>query len=46
MASSNFCGPQFVGMWRDKAWHQNVTRAIKSASISPALRQGRLYDRI
>jgi hypothetical protein len=33
-------------MWRDKAWHQNVTRAIKSASISPALRQGRLYDRI
>jgi hypothetical protein len=46
IASSNFCGPQFVGMWRDKAWHQNMTRAIKSASISPALRQGRLYDRI
>jgi hypothetical protein len=46
IASSNFCGPQFVGMWRDKAWHQNVTRAIKSATVSPALRQGRLYDRI
>ena len=46
IASSNFCGPQFVGMWRDKAWHQNVTRAIKSAAISPALRQGRIYNRI
>jgi hypothetical protein len=46
IAGSNFCGPQFVGMWRDKLWHQNVTRAIKSAAISPALRQGRLYDRI
>jgi len=46
IASSNFCGPQFVGMWRDKAWHLNVTRTIRSASIAPALRQGRLYDRI
>jgi len=46
IASSNFCGPQFVGMWRDKAWHLNVTRAIKSATINPALRQGRLYERI
>jgi len=46
IASSNFCGPQFVGMWRDKAWHLNVTRAIKGAAISPALRQGRLYNRI
>jgi hypothetical protein len=44
IASSNFCGPQFVGMWRDKNWHLSVTRAIKSASISPALRQGRLYE--
>jgi len=46
IASSNFCGPQFVGMWRDKNWHLSVTRSIKSASISPALRQGRLYERI
>ncbi len=46
IASSNFCGPQFAGMWRDKVWHLNVTRAIRSASISPALRQGRLYERI
>jgi hypothetical protein len=46
IASSNFCGPQFVGMWRDKAWHLNVTRAIKGAEISPTLHQGRLYERI
>jgi hypothetical protein len=46
IASSNFCGPQFVGMWRDKNWHLNVTRAIKSASINSALRQGRLYEKI
>lgn len=46
IASSNFCGPQFVGMWRDKAWHLKVTQAIKSAEISPALHQGRLYERI
>ncbi len=46
IASSNFCGPQFVGMWRDKAWHQNVTRTIKDAAINPALRQGRFYSRI
>ncbi len=46
IASSNFCGPQFAGMWRDKTWHLKVTGAIKGASISPALRQGRLYERI
>jgi hypothetical protein len=46
IASSNFCGPQFAGMWRDKNWHLNVTRSIKSAAIKPALRQGRLYERL
>jgi hypothetical protein len=46
IASSNFCGPQFVGMWRDKAWHQQLTHAIKSAEIAAELRQGRLYARL
>jgi hypothetical protein len=44
IATSNFCGPQFVGMWRDKAWHQQLTHTIKSAEIAPELRQGRLYE--
>lgn len=34
MATSNFCGPQFVGMWRDKDWHKRLTSAIHSASVS------------
>jgi len=46
IATSNFCGPQFAGMWRDTAWHQQQTRIIKSASIAPALRQGRFYERL
>lgn len=28
IASSNFCGPQFEGMWRDIAWHRRITDAI------------------
>ncbi|MGF1453516.1 MAG: cellulase-like family protein [Opitutales bacterium] len=31
IATSNFCGPQFAGMWRDKAWHQELTTIIKSS---------------
>lgn len=46
IATSNFCGPQFVGMWRDAAWHRELTQAIRSAEISPELRSGRLYDRL
>ena len=46
IATSNFCGPQFVGMWSDIAWHQQLTRNIKSAEIAPELRQGRLYQNL
>jgi hypothetical protein len=46
MATSNFCEPQFTGMWRDVAWHQRLTRIIKSAPIAPAMRRGRLYERL
>jgi Sugar-binding cellulase-like len=28
LATSTFCGPQFVGMWRDVAWHQRLTNLI------------------
>ena len=33
IATSNFCGPQFVGMWRDVSWHQRLTKLIKSGPI-------------
>ena len=46
IATSNFCGPQFVGMWRDKEWHQQLTHTMKMAEIAPELRQGRLYGRL
>lgn len=29
MCTSNFCGPQFFGMWRDVGWHREWTKEIK-----------------
>ncbi|MBC7961134.1 MAG: cellulase [Vallitaleaceae bacterium] len=31
IATSNFCGPQFVGMWRDVEWHQRMTELIHNS---------------
>jgi hypothetical protein len=33
IATSNFCGPQFRGMWRDVAWHKQLTNVIHSAKL-------------
>jgi hypothetical protein len=44
IATSNFCGPQFHGMWRDVAWHRRLTDAIKAAPIDRELRNGVGYD--
>ena len=33
MGTSNFCGPQFHGMWRDVAWHRKLTGVIHSARL-------------
>lgn len=41
IATSNFCGPQFVGMWRDIAWHQRLTRVIKTARLDAELTPGK-----
>ena len=37
IATSNFAGPQFRGMWRDVAWHQRLTDAIRRAPVPPDL---------
>jgi len=37
IATSNFCGPQFRGMWGDVAWHERLTTEIRRASVDPAL---------
>lgn len=46
VATSNFCGPQFVGMWRDVGWHQRLTAKIKGATIAAGLRDNRLVRRL
>lgn len=33
MATSNFCGPQFVGMWREKLWHKELTAKIHESKM-------------
>ncbi|MCC7207024.1 MAG: cellulase [Anaerolineae bacterium] len=33
IATSNFCGPQFVGMWRDVEWHRRLTDHIHNVKI-------------
>jgi hypothetical protein len=39
IATSNFCGPQFVGMWRDVEWHRRLTDLIKSSPIDADLKR-------
>ncbi|RPI00157.1 MAG: hypothetical protein EHM72_10070, partial [Calditrichaeota bacterium] len=41
IATSNFCSPQFVGMWRDIAWHRRLTDVIKQSIIRRSLVEGR-----
>jgi hypothetical protein len=33
IATSNFNGPQFAGMWRDVEWHRRMTDVIHSAPV-------------
>lgn len=37
LATSNFCGPQFVGMWRDVDHHRRLTDLIHASPIDPDL---------
>lgn len=46
VATSNFCGPQFHGMWSDVAWHRRLTDAVKAGPVDAALRTGRLWNRL
>jgi hypothetical protein len=39
MATSNFCGPQFVGMWREVEWHRRMTDLIHEARVDLDLSQ-------
>lgn len=46
VATSNFCGPQFVGMWRDVDWHRSLTDYIKNSNLNEKLRKNKLIRRI
>ncbi len=46
IATSNFCGPQFVGMWSDVAWHRRLTTAIKTSAVNPALKSSKLWKHL
>ncbi|MCK5908185.1 MAG: hypothetical protein KAG37_11355 [Flavobacteriales bacterium] len=46
IATSNFCGPQFVGMWRDVEWHQRLTTIIKESQINDNVKDSLLYKRM
>ena len=46
IATSNFCGPQFVGMWQDIQWHQRLTKLIHEAPIATDLLESKLGKRI
>jgi hypothetical protein len=46
IATSNFCGPQFVGMWQDVEWHKKMTKIIKSAPISDELKAKKIFSRL
>lgn len=38
MATSNFCGPQFRGMWNDVAWHRRMTDLIHAGPLIESAR--------
>jgi hypothetical protein len=33
LSTSHFCGPQFVGMWRDVGWHRRLTDLIHEGNF-------------
>lgn len=39
ISTSNFCGPQFVGMWKDVEWHQRLTSIIRNGELSDKMFQ-------
>jgi len=46
IATSNFAGPQFVGMWRDVAYHQKLTSLIRNSTINKEIQNSKLIGRL
>jgi hypothetical protein len=46
IGTSNFCGPQFTGMWADVDWHKRLTKLIRSSGISHELMDKKIISRL
>lgn len=46
IATSNFAGPQFVGMWRDIEYHRKLTEIIKNSTINKEIADSKLAGRL
>ncbi|MGW8315875.1 MAG: cellulase-like family protein [Bacteroidales bacterium] len=46
LATSNFCGPQFTGMWRDVEWHRRLTKLIHGSVMDQELENSALVTRL
>jgi hypothetical protein len=46
ISTSNFCGPQFRGMWRDIEWHRKLTDIIHKSSVDSELEESLLAKRM
>lgn len=46
IATSNFAGPQFPGMWNDVAYHKKLTSLIKKSAINSDLKDSKLARRL
>jgi hypothetical protein len=46
IATSNFAGPQFVGIWRDIEYHRKLTTIIRNSEINPELQKSTLIKRL
>ncbi len=46
IATSNFCGPQFKGMWNDIAYHRKLTSMIKSSTFDQSFNDLKIVKRL
>lgn len=46
IATSNFAGPQFAGMWRDVEWHRRLTSLIRGSEINKEIYSSLLMKRL
>lgn len=44
--TSNFAAPQFTGMWRDVAWHKQLTDKMRKVVLPDSLVNDRLRARL